>query len=673
VTASHARHGSSHHGRPGRRGRGGRRRWILVGAAIALLTLLGTGGVLAAVRYLPALDDARALNVDLERLVSRATDAGLGLDRPGLTALKGDLAAARDRFDRLQNLMATDPVVALARALPPSHAAVTGADAIALAGSDFLDAADAGLALADRYVGLRERQTASTGGGAGEGQSLAGLVELMATGRTEIDRMVAALDRADADLARAPADLPGPLAQVRTSMQERLHRYAPALRTFAELDATLPAILGWDAPKRYLVLTQNPAELRPTGGYIGSFGTITFDKGRITERAFQDVFTLDLPWDYPFVKPPATLTRYLLGPKQPWQLADANWSPDFPTSAQEAVRLYRNEGGSGAIDGVLGINTYTIDELLAVTGPVSVPTYGVTVASGETTLKTLQNTRVATNATTNRKAFLSAFADRLLDAVLALPPARWSDLASHGDQFGAQHLFLAWFADSGAQASMEKLGLDGSVRADAGDFVYPVDSNVSPVSKLNAVTDRALDLDVRLDQYGNALNELTVRWTNRIDTPEARPFRELPTLEGLTTLGMYFRLFVPERSRVEAVSAGTTSPINVPADVEDASGRTVIANYFRIPPGSARLSYRWTSPYAADIGEDGVVTYQLTIQKQPGLRPGPLRLRIAIPAGSTLIDASPGLAVDRETVTADATFDRDIVVVVRYRPAATGG
>jgi hypothetical protein len=358
-----------------------------------------------------------------------------------------------------------------------------------------------------------------------------------------------------------------------------------------------------------------------------------------------------------------------LGPEQPWQLADANWSPDFPTSAQDAIRLYRNEGGAGAIDGVLGITTYTIDELLSITGPVSVPAYGVTIASGETTLKTLQNTRVATDPETNRKAFLSAFADRLFDALLALPPGRWTDLAARGDAFEAQRLLLAWFADESAQQAITKLGFDGSIRMDHGDFVYPVDSNVSPASKLNAVTDRALDLDVQLDDVGNAVNELKVRWTNRIETDDGRPYRELRTLEDLRTLGMYFRLYVPERSRVEAVTAGTTSAITAPSDIADEHGRTVIANYFRIPAGEGHLSYRWTSPYPADLGEDGVATYRLTIQKQPGLRPGPLRVRISLPSGATVIDASPGLDVVGATATVQTTFDRDVVLVIRYRPA----
>lgn len=656
----HRRH-HRHHGR--------RRSWVLPGLVI-VFALVGAGALLTVTRYLPALDEARSLRTDLKGIVDRTRAAGLGMDRPTLTALQQDTALARDRFNRLDEMLAGDPLVALARALPPTHDAVTGTDAVADAAGAVLDAADAGLALADRYVTIREQQAAATSGAQGEGSALAQLVELMATGRSEVDRMVAAFDRAEAALATTPPELPSLAAGVRDLIGERLREFGPALRGYAELDDTLPAILGWEGSRRYLVLTQNPAELRPTGGYIGSFGTVTFDKGRITERRFQDVFLLDLPWDYPFVTPPPALARYLLGPTQPWQLADANWSPDFPTSAQEAVRLYRNEGGSGAVDGVLGITTYTIDELLAITGPVTVPAYDVTIATGETTLKTLQNTRVASDPATNRKAFLSAFADKLFDALLALPPSRWTDLAARGDQFQQGRLLLVWSTDAQAQAAIVKLGLDGAIRTDPGDFVYPVDSNVSPVSKLNAVTDRELGLDVRLDRYGNARNELIVRWANRIESPEARPNREVPTLERERTLGMYFRLYVPERSRVEAVTAGTTSPITAPADVADESGRTVIANYFRIPPGDARLSYRWISPYPSDLGEDGIATYRLTVQKQPGLRPGPLRLRITLPPGAALIEASPGLRVEGGSASVETTFDRDVVVVVRYRPAA---
>ena len=46
-------------------------------------------------------------------------------------------------------------------------------------------------------------------------------------------------------------------------MTERIDTYKPLLDTYVEVSARLPAILGWDGPRRYLVLTQDPAELEP--------------------------------------------------------------------------------------------------------------------------------------------------------------------------------------------------------------------------------------------------------------------------------------------------------------------------------------------------------------------------------------------------------------------------
>ena len=96
-----------------------------------------------------------------------------------------------------------------------------------------------------------------------------------------------------------------------------------------------------------------------------------------------------------------------------------------------------------------------------------------------------------------------------------------------------------------------------------------------------------------------------------------------------------------------------------------------MGNYLRVPPGRTSLTYTWTSPYAADADQAGG-TYQLTIQKQPGLLPGPLSLTIRVPAGFHITDASPALTVRGDTATlAATTFDRDIVVEVRYTPTGT--
>lgn len=638
-----------------------RRRYLLAGLAIGLLLTVAGAGALAVFRYLPALDEARSLRADLEAMVSRAQEAGLGIDRSAIDALDRDLAAARGRLHRLADLLAHDPLVGLARVLPPTAADLRGADAVMIAAGELLDVAGDGLAIGRRFVEIKEAQVVDPE----NASALAQLVELMATSRDQAVMASAALARAGETLATVPDGLFGPIESARDAMVGRIEKYGPLLDAYVTVSARLPAILGWDGPRRYLVLTQDPAELRPTGGFIGSYGVIAFDRGRVTERTFRDISLLDLPWDFPFVAPPRELADYLLGPEQPWQLADANWSPDFPTSAQNAIRLYANESGDTKIHGVLAITTYTIDELLEVTGPVTVPDYDVTIAPGETTLKALQLTRVSQDPEENRKAFLSAFAERLLPTLLALPPKQWGEILDRAEAFQARRLLLAWFRDPADQALVADGGFDGAVRQDPGDYVYPVDSNVAPTSKLNAITTRSLELDVEIDGFGNAHNALAVTWENPIETPVGTPYREMPTLEDRRILGTYFRLLAPERSRVESVSGGSFVRLSWPAVVEEEAGRTVIGTYLKVPPGTTRLRYAWVSPYAADADESGGL-YRLTIQRQPGLLPGPLTLTIRVPSGFRITAASEGLAVAGPTATLRTSFDRDIVLGVRY-------
>jgi len=640
---------------PARRGR----RVVLLTVGVGVL-LVVIAGALAVFRYLPALDEARALRTDLETMVTRVEGTGLGIDRATVDALDADLASARGRLDNLQALLAGDPLIRVARAFPLTAANVRGADDVVAGAGDLLDAVGQGLAIGRQFVDIREAQAADPG----SASALSQLVELMATSRDLAVSAAASVASARQTLAAVPDGLIGQVESVRDAMQTRIEKYGPLLDTYVQVSAQLPGILGWNGPRRYLVLTQDPSELRPSGGFIGSFGIIAFDKGKITERHFQDIVALDYTNNYPFVRPPQELANYLLGPTQSWQLADAGWSPDFPTSAQDALRLYTNESGDARIDGVFAITTHTIDELLKVTGPISVPEYNVTIASGETTLKVLQLTRAPRKPGEDAKAFLSVFADRLFSTLLALPPARWGDIIGAAGTFGQEHLLVAWFHDATDEAFTADGGFGGAIRQDQGDFVYPVDSNVAPASKLNAWTTRTMDLAVQIDAVGNARNTLAVTWANRVDTPDGAPYRAMTNVGG-SILGMYFRLLVPERSRIEAVSGGGLAPVTDPAVVEDEAGRMAIGTYLQVPPGQTSLKYTWTSPYAATVDTTGG-TYRLTIQAQPGMIPEPLNLTIRAPDGYRITAASPGLTVSGATATMTATFDRDLVIGVQF-------
>jgi hypothetical protein len=81
------------------------------------------------------------------------------------------------------------------------------------------------------------------------------------------------------------------------------------------LAGNLPSILGKDGIKTYLILFQNNMELRPTGGFIGSYGLATFDSGRLTDLTINDVYSADGQLNG-HVEPPAPIKDYL---------GEANW------------------------------------------------------------------------------------------------------------------------------------------------------------------------------------------------------------------------------------------------------------------------------------------------------------------------------------------------------------
>src|SRR5450759_2374076 len=204
-----------------------RRRVVLGGIAAAVLLLLVLGAALAAFRYLPALDEARALRTDLETMVDRVREAGLGIDRATMDALDADLVSARGRFDRLESLLANDPLVALARGLPPTSANVRGADNVVAAAGSLLDAVGDGLAIGRRFVEIRDAQAADPA----SASALSELVELMATTRDSAVAMAASIATARQRLAAVPDGLVGQLETIRDAMTARLDTYGPLLDT----------------------------------------------------------------------------------------------------------------------------------------------------------------------------------------------------------------------------------------------------------------------------------------------------------------------------------------------------------------------------------------------------------------------------------------------------------
>ncbi len=642
------------------RSRSRRRRIVGLFFLVLLLAVLG-GGAYLFFRYFPLLDEARAARASAQQASATLHGVGLDIDQAHLDQLKTQLADVDTKLQPFRDLLTGDPLVDLARRIPGVRDQIAAGGQAVAAADDLVAAGKLGLGVGQRYVDIRTKAATTA-----DHSTLADLVELMATSTTEVDQIQMLLASAREHLDQVPANAIGQIREAHDLMATPLLQYGPVLDSYTHLQSLLPGILGWGGEKRYLVLAQDPAELRPTGGFTGTYGIIGFKDGRIVERQFHDVYSLDLKPGLPYVLPPEGLKNHLLG-NFSWQLADANWSPDFPTSAQDAIRLYTLESGdTGQVDGVIAITTYALDHLLNVIGPIDVPEFTTTVHPGETTLKTLALTRKSVPGV-DRKQFLDTLSAHVLDKLFGLTPSKWAALLTEFQTVGNQRLASVWLKDSAAEGLVSGSTWGGAVRQDAGDYLYVVDSNVAPASKYNLVVTRTTNLDVKIDKYGNAVNTVQLNWQN--DSRRAGQPYETVRQYGTGTgniYGTYVRLLTPDRSRLQSVSGGTVAPITGPELVTQEADRTEFANYLMVLPGSASLNYQWISPYPAAI-EDGIGSYSLVLQKQPGMTPEPVTIHISSPPGASITAVSPNLTVSGGVATFTGTLTQDLSLAIQFR------
>jgi len=130
---------------------------------------------------------------------------------------------------------------------------------------------------------------------------------------------------------------------------------------------------------RYLVLFQNNTELRPSGGFIGSFAEVEIRNGLIKNWYFD---TNIYKRDKRFAIEQNHCLPYPSSFPKIWQncfsLRDSNWSPDFPEAASDVAWFYKQEDGN-KVDGVIALDTNLFIDLLKMVGPVELPKYNLVI------------------------------------------------------------------------------------------------------------------------------------------------------------------------------------------------------------------------------------------------------------------------------------------------------
>ena len=392
-----------------------------------------------------------------------------------------------------------------------------------------------------------------------------------------------------------------------------------ALPISSEMKGDLQAVLSLadlilardDNTRTYLLLFQNNWELRPSGGFIGSFGILKIKNGHIERLEIHDTGNFDgrIP---DTVQPPYPMEKYLHIPS--WKLRDANYSPDFPTSAKQAEYFYALGEGKESFDGVVGITTSVLLALLEVTGPVELEGYPGTY-DAETAVYTLEHQveqayRDQDIEKGDRKEVMRPLAQAILEKLQPLTLAQKIRLAQVGLEELKNKDIQLFLEDEEMQKIIESRGWAGKVDALwQNDFLMPVDANLGAY-KSDALMKRSVRYEV--DFSGDKPRAtLAITYTH---TGTEKNW----LINHYTS---YLRVYVPEGSWLDSVEGGHDE-----TQYGNDFGKRFFGTVVKVPIGESRtVTFQYILPDLVDKD-----FYDLKIQKQSGLT--------EVPYSVTLID-----------------------------------
>ena len=129
-----------------------------------------------------------------------------------------------------------------------------------------------------------------------------------------------------------------------------------------------PYLVGVERPQRFLVAFQNTAEARGTGGILGAFAIVKFDRGAISiERTGSNAAMASLSE----IPVPVTNEFMNLYGKNPAILQNSNLSPHLPFGAEIWMGLWKKQTGQD-LDGVIAVDPSSLSYMLRATGPITV-------------------------------------------------------------------------------------------------------------------------------------------------------------------------------------------------------------------------------------------------------------------------------------------------------------
>jgi UDP-N-acetylmuramyl pentapeptide phosphotransferase/UDP-N-acetylglucosamine-1-phosphate transferase len=486
----------------------------------------------------------------------------------------------------------------------------------------------------------------------------------------ELDRGAAVLSDALARLNDIRTDpyLVGPVQDAVEKVHDQLARADREASRTAAAAKLAPEIFGADGERTYLLVVQNNAESRATGGFIGSYALITAHDGKLDVGEIKRTGTWNTAvranGDISYQAPDDYRRRYVQY-RPDTTLQNVNLSPDFPSVAEVLMSL-APLAGQPKVDGVMSVDPAGLAALLELTGPVMVEGWDTPIDSGNVVNVTLRDAYAAFANTPERADFLGDVAKAAVEKATSDSLGKPAQIAKVlGRAAHAGHIDLA-FSRPEEQRLAIQLGISGRLDPVRSDSVAVTTSNFAG-NKIDYYLERSIDYRVMLtpddDREGG---RATARLTTVLDnTAPAEGLPEAvigPFLPNRFAAGEN-RLLLSMYSPLEFLAATVDGKLTPVAPGKE-RGRNVYSLIQSIPSHTKKtIETRLAGPVKLHEG-----WYTLQVRAQPTLNPDRLNVSVDVPEGWE-IDEAPGMdKVFARRVTASLDQDRTIAFRVHVTP-----
>lgn len=374
----------------------------------------------------------------------------------------------------------------------------------------------------------------------------------------------------------------------------------------------IPKVLAVGTPiKRYMIIMQNDKEIRPTGGFMTNYATFKIANGLLdSDFTSKDMYSIDLalmPLDqagYDFPDAPPAYMKLLKVER--WFGRDMNASPDFITSMDTFMEYYNMAGRYNPyeikpVDGIFAIDTFVIQELLDVTGPVTVN--GITYTRDNVVLELEKIASLALAEQANRKKVLGDLMQGMLINVFQSDSSIWPKLIEKGVDLATRKHIQIYVFDAEAQALIDSYGFGGRITEKVeGDYLAVISTNLGG-DKTNWFTSK---------EVTHTLEKSNNRW---MDTVKIKYTYTQPSDDYIALVKRFrdwVRVYVPVGSELVSVEGSEDTTLNM---TDQERNKVWFSGFLELGPGESKeMTFKYYLP--ADVKIDTV--YNLTIQKQGG-------------------------------------------------------